>query len=521
MGLSIPVIARDNADFINRQLENYTQELHPSSAEDEELVRRAVFSVRNKSVLFERYNTAAQKLFSVVQDVRAAEVTMDFKYRHISCTCPQMLCRHQLGTLLGLYQYYGSVQDWASGWRAKKSVQLNHLAAERTPASWRRMVDEVMDHALPANRRIESYLVSSILDNAHGKLRRYMPLEREWQPIFKLYMELAVLNKLWAHFIKTDSPISSDYFQYAIDRRYEYVEDLIHELGNKSRLFATDPFYDAMQDAVRELLLQEHGLPHLRLSFYLLCWEHIFNDKKRATQELDALARTDSPSDIPLGIVRFVFHLLMKDYDAMERHLAQLHPEHILLYEAIVHFALNMLDEKAASLILKAMLPHLQHYIHQVLPPHRRQLFTSDLNHLYAGIELTETEELSLYQAFGRYGIQPYSNYLLQKGRYEEWAAFHQLHPSSIPYLESIGLKQVVAEKPAAVLPLYHHYAMEEIRQKSRMNYKQAVRIWKQMKSASKKAGKTAYFENYIETVRTQYKRLRALQEELDKAQLH
>ena len=86
MGLSIPVIARDNADFINRQLENYTQELHPSSAEDEELVRRAVFSVRNKSVLFERYNTAAQKLFSVVQDVRAAEVTMDFKYRHISCT---------------------------------------------------------------------------------------------------------------------------------------------------------------------------------------------------------------------------------------------------------------------------------------------------------------------------------------------------------------------------------------------------------------------------------------------------
>ena len=167
------------------------------------------------------------------------------------------------------------------------------------------------------------------------------------------------------------------------------------------------------------------------------------------------------------------------------------------------------------------MLPHLQHYIHQVLPPHRRQLFTSDLNHLYAGIELTETEELSLYQAFGRYGIQPYSNYLLQKGRYEEWAAFHQMNPSSIPYLESIGLKQVVAEKPAAVLPLYHHYAMEEIRQKSRMNYKQAVRIWKQMKSAAKKAGKTAYFENYIETVRTQYKRLRALQEELDKAQLH
>lgn len=521
MGLSIPVIARDNADFINRELEKYTTELHPSSAEDEELVRRSVFSVRNKSVLFERYNTAAEKLFTVVQDVRPAEVTMDFRFQHLSCTCPQPLCRHQLGTLLGLYQYYGSVQDWASKWRAQKSVQLNQLATARTPESWQQMVDEVMGHLLPANRRIESYLVPSILDNAYAKLRRYTPLEREWQPIFKLYIELAVLNKLWSHFLATESPIQSDYFQYAIDKRYEYAEDLIHELSSKSRLFATDPFYDAMQESVRELLLQDGGFPHLRFSFFLLCWEHIFNDKKRALQELEMLAEADSPSDIPLAIARVVFYVLLKDEAKIQDHLAQLDAEHIQLYEAIVHFALNVGDQQAAALLLKAMLPHLQQYIHQVLPPHRRQLFTNSLNTLYAEIELTEAEELMLYGAFGRYGVQPYSDYLLQKGRYEEWTALHQLHPSSIPYLESIGLKQVLSEKPAAALPLYHHYAMEEIRQKSRMNYKQAVRIWKQMKSAAKKAGKTTYFENYIESVRTQFKRLRALQEELDKAQLH
>ncbi len=521
MGLSIPAIARNNADFINRELEKYTQELHPSSAEDEELVRRAVFSVRNKSVLFERYNTAVEKLFTVVQDVRPAEVTIDFRFQQASCTCPQPLCRHQLGTLLGLYQYYGSVQDWASKWRAEKSVQLNQLAAERTPESWDRMVDEVMAHLLPAGRRTESYLVPSILDNAFTKLRRYTPLEREWQPIFKLYIELAVLNKLWAHFLATDSPIQSDYFQYAIDKRYEYAEDLIHELSSKSRLFATDPFYDAMQKSVRELLMQEGGMPHLRINFFLLCWEHIFNDKKRAAQELDTLEKIDSPPDIPLDIIQLVFYILLKDERATERHLTQFDAAHISLYEAIVHFAFNIGEKNTASLILKAMLPHLHQYIHQMLPPHRRQQFTNSLNLLYAEIELTETEELLLYGAFGRYGIQPYSDYLLQKERYEEWTALHQLYSSSIPYLESIGLKQVLSEKPAAALPLYHHYAMEEIRQKSRMNYKQAVRIWKQMKSAAKKAGKTTYFTDYIETVRTQFKRLRALQEELDKAQLH
>lgn len=521
MGLSIPVIARDHTDFIKRELAKYERELHPSSSEDEELVRRAVFSVRNKSVSFERYNTAISTLFTVVQDVRPAEVIIDFRHQHTGCTCPQQMCRHQLGTLLGLYQYFGSVQEWTARWRAKKSVQLNSLATERTPESWQRMVDEVMNHLLPAGRRIESYLVTSIIDNAHTKLRRYMPLEREWQPIYKLFIELAVLNKIWAHFIATASPIHSDYFQYAVDRRFEYALDLIEELSNKSRLFATDPFYDALQESVRSLLLQKEGLPHIRMSFYLLCWENIFNDKKRVLQEQDAFAQLEYESDIPQDVIQVVFYILLKDYTALEQSVKQLNRDYINLYEALVHFSLNLFDQKAAELLLKAMLPHLKYYIQQVLPAHLRQFYTNSLNELYTEIDLTEAEELTLYSAFGRYGVQPYSDYLLQKGRYDDWVALHQLYPSSISYLESIGLKQVLLERPDATLPLYHHYAMEEIRQKSRMNYKQAVRLWKAMKSAAKKAGKTAYFEQYIETVRTEFKRLRALQEELDKAQLH
>ena len=48
------------------------------------------------------------------------------------------------------------------------------------------------------------------------------------------------------------------------------------------------------------------------------------------------------------------------------------------------------------------------------------------------------------------------------------------------------GLKDVLQVEPATVLPLYHVYAMAEIAQKSRLNYKQAVRIWKSMRSARK-----------------------------------
>ena len=98
--------------------------------------------------------------------------------------------------------------------------------------------------------------------------------------------------------------------------------------------------------------------------------------------------------------------------------------------------------------------------------------------------------------------------------------ALQQLYPSSIEYLEFYGLKEVVEEAPAVVLPLYHFYAMEEIKQKSRLHYKQAVRIWKKMKTAAKKAGKMNFWEEYIASIRNQYKRLRALQEELEKGNL-
>ncbi len=512
MSLSIPVVARDYADFINKELENLARGLNPASVEDAEAVRRAIFSVRNKAVLFERYNPATNKLFSVVQDVKPAEVTVDFNSQIIECTCPQPLCRHKLGVLLGMYQYLGSVQEWRAQWAGQKSVQLQTLATERTPENWGQMVDQVMDHLLPKGRRMESYLVSNLLENAHTKLRRYTPLEREWQPIYRLYIELAVLNHIWAHFLATDSPIHSDYFEYAIDRRYTIMQSYIEDL-DKSRLFATDPFYDAIQEQLRQFVQQPTGCTAIRLQVYLDCWSSLFNDTKRAQHELHAF--TEKESDIPVEILRLVPEILLK-----KQAPATAETEHVSFYTMVAEFALSLGAVQYAEQLLKRLLPHLKAFIAEKLPPQQRPQFIMHIHTLYTHIDLHEKEEMQLFNAFGRHGVQPYSMYLLTRKRFEEWTALQLLYPSSIPYLEANGLKQVLTEQPEALLPLYHKYAMQEVEQKSRMNYKQAVRIWKQMKSAAKKSGKMAYFEDYIETVRSKFKRLRALQEELEKANL-
>lgn len=81
MALSISQLAKDHQEFVLTKLKEAEQVLHPSSTEDEELVRRAVFSVRNKSIVFERFNGVSSILYASVQDVRPASVEIDFSKR--------------------------------------------------------------------------------------------------------------------------------------------------------------------------------------------------------------------------------------------------------------------------------------------------------------------------------------------------------------------------------------------------------------------------------------------------------
>ena len=547
MALSISTLTREHEDTIKKVLEQFETALHPSSSEDEEVVRRAVFSVRNKSVKLEKYNPKTNTLYATVYDVKQAEVSISIVTGDMTCSCPQNLCRHKLGAALSLYQYIGSVQEWTAKWRAKKSTGLQTLASERSPESWSRMVHEITTHLIPEHKKIETYLFSNVIENIHMKLRKYMPLEREWQPIFKLFVEISVLNYIWSHLLTHEQKFTSDYIEFTLQKRIAAMKDLLHELANRTQLFAIEPFLDAIQHEVRKFVTQPNGLDAKRFDLYLICWKYLFNDSKRATTELQQLQHF-SNSSIPLVFVESVAHAVMQNVQVAKTDTSkQLELLNVQTFESalttatdtlpsrsvdivsspelaeridlavpLVQFLLETGRAQSATDILRAILPGLATHIQQ-LPRMYREFFCRTVHELYKHIELSQEEQLQLYAAFGRFGVTPYSDYLLTNRLYDEWVALHQLFPSSISHLEAIGLKEVIAERPASALPLYHFYAMEELRQKSRMNYKQAVRIWKGMKNVAKKAGKSSYFEDYIGAIRQQYKRLRALQEELDK----
>lgn len=522
MSLSVSTIARDYSPFIYEQIDKIERTFHPSVTEDEELVRRALFAVRNKSVMFQRFISMKKQLYISVQDVRPTDVMIDFYHKLMVCSCPQDgLCRHKVSVMLSLYQYLESVQDWALRWREKKSASLHVLAGERSPESWQAMVDEVMSHILRGDDRMDSYLISTMADNALAKLRKHLPFEREWQPLYNIFMELSVLNKLWEHLSKTGSQVQTDYFEYFFDRRFDSLKNHIEEITAKSRLFAMDPFYDVLQEKVRQLITEREGHINRRMNLYLLFWDIMFIERSRAIEELEIMENAvNHHEDVTAEVIRNMFYILLKNYELLRSNLKTVHEEQLLIYFGLANFAVSKNDSIALEMILKAILPYLNNFLNQYLQPAYRQNYVKKVNKLYENITLSEREEQTLYSAFGVYGIQPFSVYLLKNKRYEEWAALHQLHPSSISYLESCGLREVIEEAPQTTLPLYHFYAMEEVNQKSRLNYKQAVRIWKMMKSAAKKSGKQDFWSDYIQSVSEQYKRLRALQEELEKGNL-
>lgn len=518
MGVSIPEIARDEREFIIQKLTNYEQTLHPSSAEDEELVRRATFTVRNRAVLFERFIPFSSVLYAVVQDVRSAEVTVDFKRDNIVCSCPAKgLCRHEVGVILALYQYFGSVQEWKARWQTKKGVQLHTLANERSPESWLRLIDEIVDHALASTKRMDDYMISPLVDSIRGKLMRHMPFEREWQTLFSLFTELAVVRKLWAHFTEAKMLVGTYYFDYYVDRTLMKIKGLLVELSSDVRLFETDAFYDELQTMIRDVMLLDTDYVSERFYLYTQFWDRLFIRASYTEKELAALAvLTPSTAVRAMQMLHFI---RTNDESALAQALQEDTSLAIDYVIVLATFAQQSRKQHIAEHLAIATLPYIGEFITQLEPMSRQQTIFS-LNKLFESIALTEEQELSLYAAYGHYGVQPYSEYLLKHERYAEWVSLQQLYPSSIPYLDSCGLKTVVANAPALTLPLYHYYAMQEIAQKSRLNYKQAVRIWRSMKTAAKKSGNMTYWENYITAVRQQYKRLRALQEEINKSNL-
>lgn len=521
MNTNVSEIAHLYEDFLRNKMVELNIELDSSNDNDEETVRRAAFLARHNYVKLRSFRADLGRIQFAVQDAGTPTVTILANDEKTSCDCPMKKpCRHQLAALFTLYQYIDSLAGWLEDFRNKKNVQLRLLNEERTPESWLKLVQQVYRQNLYNQQKVNPFLMESIYADMLQQINRYTPLEREWSSMYQLFTRISLLSHTWKHLQATAEAPRSHYINF-IEHEAAQLKELIRQSATKSRLFALDPFYEALQQVVNYFLLHQDGYFDGRLNIYTLFWEAMFQDKRSREIEL-AVLQTEHhfSADVDLNAVYAMFYIMLDKRPEFKQMLEAIDAKQLLVWTDLAHFANRNGYGDMLAMIVRAMLSHLSSFINEWLAARYRSSFVAEFNELCKVVDLTDEENEMLFAASGMYGIQPYSRYLIKQRRFIEWAALHQRFPSSLSYLELCGMRDVLDEKPEALLPLYHTLAMNEVNQKSRQHYKQAVRVWKKMKTAAKKSAKNEFWNDYVTTLKQSYKRLRALQEEIEKGNL-
>ncbi|GEK33286.1 hypothetical protein [Kurthia sibirica] len=522
MNINIAEIARNQEEYIRHQMAQFYSSLDAADSKTDELIRRAAFLVRHNYVKAQDYHSASGHFTLSVQDASLARVTLSFHDDELICSCSTTFpCRHQLAAIFYLYQYIDSLSSWLESFRTRATAQLSLLKQERTPEAWLRFVQDVYKRNLYQQQNLNPYLLDSIYSDMMEQIHAQMPLEREWQHFYVLFTHFALLSHTWKHFSANSSEAATTFYRHFIEDELETLQVEITANKPKSRLFALDPFYKVLRELAHFFLLNQNGYVDQRLEIYVALWNLVFTTKKEREDELERLNTARHYSeDLSLDSIKAIFLVMLERTDELNDYLVDLQPKDVLSWMDLAKTAALNNQQTVRATIIHRIIPLLEEFITQWLAPQFRMSFVKRFDLERQGIELSEEQEEMLFSAYGKYGVQPYSEYLIKTGQYPKWAALHQLYPTSLAFLELCGLKTVFEDKPAVLLPLYHSLVLEEINQKSRQHYKSAVRLLKKMKAAAKKSGKNEFWNDYVLTIRKNYKRMRALQEEIEKGNL-
>lgn len=499
---------------VEQWINSIGDDLHPSHQDDEDLVRRASFFVRNGAVRALSYDPFQHSLEAKVQDVSPAIVTVHLVDQKVACSCPEnRLCRHSLAVIFSLYMQKFSLSEWLQEWRLKKSEQLSILANERTPESWNAIVQSTFNAVSGDWSWKERYYIDNSILQIKQKIKKFMPFEREWQPLYDVYTRTMFLRLLF----EASEEQSENMFRATIQADIDDIQHQLLNLSTKPRLFAADPFYEALVMHVRHIVYELETMVDLRFNLLHSFWVIMLTEKGHREKEYAYLQQESRPNQ---ELFQALFCVLLKKPDDLRGITEQIQANNMPEWMHLAKLAKEQEDLTSLTIILHAIRPHIFDYVNSHLSAWNRSLFVSKLYGLYKFIDMPDDEREQLFWQFGSFGVRAYSDFLIDQRRFTDWVALHHRFASTLDYADSCGLKTVMQEAPETVLPLYHVLALNEVRERNRHSYKQAVRIWKKMKSAAKKSNKIDYWNDYVREIQAKYRRLRALQEEIQKGNL-
>jgi len=519
-GITVQRLLTFYEEPLQQLMKQLSEDLVAGVAQDESLVRSAQSFVRNGAVQLVDYQPVRHEADFVVRDVHDAYVHISF-YEHTSCTCSgRKQCRHQVAILFYLYQHIDSLSEWVKAWRSKADQQsISDIQKNRTPLAWEQYASTLLNQLVLQEHAASFFLMEFALGDYKRQMQRIRPLEREWHVLFDTSVTLMTLVKLWPTLNSFSRENERGRVRYFLDETMQELKHQFKQLHTQHRFFAADPFYERIERYVRHLLTDAEGYFSQRSALYSHYWSELGTTKLAREKELAFLeAHSETKDGNTLLQVRQLFYFQLGQTDRLLQTMKDIPAEEVANYLALIQFAIEEHEIEMATQMFEQLLPAIEQHL-ETDTRASRIIYT--LRYVERQLELSPESQAHFYRLLIPFTLEPYSLWLIDQERYQDWADLHLYCQSGITYAEACGLDIVKEHAPFALLPIYHVNVVREINEKKRDSYKQAVRHMKKMKQLAKAANETVYWNHYVQEIREKFRRLRAFQQEMEKGNLN
>ncbi|MFS0881701.1 SWIM zinc finger family protein [Metabacillus niabensis] len=522
--------------------EQIKQLLSPHDEHDRNLIKKGLILFRQGSIY--NVNAIDHTVSARVQDVTSVQVEIDLDdFVMSTCTCPsESICRHRIATFLYVYASVDRVGTFVDLWKEEKPVDAILKQHVRKASSFFTEEKEYEDSSLASwiaffEREYENWyeqvssphqIFQGLYHQYYSRLKQKAPKSPEMKQFFIVQSSVTVLLKMVQLLNETNPTeymLQNIVYPY-IDQLIDNTSAAIREMKRYALPFALDPLLVDSVERFRELLTTSKHFHFQQIQLYQLLWVELLRRDKFITIEREWLEERltyeeEYKSELEIALMHMDF--LQSRDEQVFAYLKELNSTALPLSFYWVEDILKKKNWKRLSSWLSFLMNNMASYMNSDLPFHEKRETANYLLQIMKQ-HADSTGNSQTYEKACRsmlpYSYAEYNEYLLNKEEYRTWIELQTLLGFSLDDFNSYVLKDIEKRDPGVLLPLYVKSVQEEIRMKTRENYKMAVRYLKRIKAQYKKMKREEVWENYIHQLSEEHKRLRAFKEELKKGKL-
>ncbi|KAA0548539.1 SWIM zinc finger family protein [Bacillus sp. BGMRC 2118] len=486
-----------------------------------------------------------------VQDEKLYDVSLDLDVFVLSsCSCSiEGICRHKLAVFFYSYAMVGRVGDFFQDWKSSKILEVVKTRPKDLPKEEEEKTqigEKVSEwytyfkrsyHAFREKHKQDRFsfnqlfLFESIYRVFFQGLKKGGPQTPFMKDLFIIHAAIYTMQKLVEESEQSKLSISSkdSYVFPYMSELLNSVNERLVEIKSVAVPLSSEPLLLETREKLSQLLFSGNEYQYERLMVYFSVWnvllrnEWISDEKAFLTEKQQEFIKRKQSYAVECQFALAHMAYLEKDDDDALQLLTPIQGNILRFYYFWIANLKTSKEWQRQRIWLDATLEILEEHHKRLIDYHSKRNMTKQFLPYYE----ENTKHLNnsadyehVLKALLPYSFQEFDHYLLEKHHYHTWADLQMLVGYQIDEQPRELLKHIEQVDLTVLIPLYHRAVNEAIRERNRPSYKLAVRYLKKLRTYYKKIKQVDRWEEFIERLAVEHKRLRAFQEELERGKL-